>query len=398
MSFLNKPSYAIGALLLTLPVFTVFANPAASDTKAEQTAAAVQPATTAAPSQPEATKVEQPTDATPVAAEEQKNSQPSSAAEPAKDSVSDPKMSTQQAVTEPAATNSTPVVETAPVTSETPAVTDTAPAPAEKVAATEATPATETAPANAASVSTTGEVTPTAEPKKEPAPVVTELETTPLSSVKFSLNSEEQKRAYASGVTLARYLQENMAQQKKLHITLDPNIVLAGIVDTFASDIKMDDAMVKKTMAAFDDQVNTLNKAKMEQEAAREREMGDAYQAEFSKMDGVKKSKTGLLYLVDKKGTGAAIADKDIVVVELQGMRVNGAVFEKTASPITLKVADVIPALRSGIKLAGRGGEIKLVVPPEQGYGAKGALPGIPPNATLIFNIKVLQVNPTKSK
>ncbi|MFV0548613.1 MAG: FKBP-type peptidyl-prolyl cis-trans isomerase [Limnobaculum xujianqingii] len=399
MSFLNKPSYAIGALLLTLPVFTVFANPAASDTKAEQSTTAVQPATTAAPSQPEATKVEQAADTAPVTAEEQKNSQPSSAAEPAKDSVpTDPKTSTQQAVTEPAATNSTPVVETAPVVSETPAATDAEPAHAEKTTATEATPVAETAPANATSVSTTGKVVSTAEPKKEPAPMVTELETTPLSSVKFSLNSEEQKRAYASGVTLARYLQENMAQQKKLHITLDPNIVLAGIVDTFASDIKMDEAMVKKTMAAFDDQVNTLNKAKMEQEAAREREMGDAYQAEFSKMDGVKKSKTGLLYLVDKKGSGAAITDKDIVIVELQGMRVNGAVFEKTASPITLKVADVIPALRSGIKLAGRGGEIKLVVPPEQGYGAKGALPGIPPNATLIFNIKVLQVNPAKSK
>ncbi|MBK5144110.1 FKBP-type peptidyl-prolyl cis-trans isomerase [Budviciaceae bacterium BWR-B9] len=391
MSFLNKPSYAIGALLLTLPVFTVSANPAAPEPQVEQSATVVQPATTAAPSQPEAAKAEQPVDATPVTAEEQKNSQPSSA-EPAKDNVSDPKTNTQQAVTEPAATNSTPVAETAPVASETPAAVDAASTVTEKAATTE------TAPTDAAPVSAVSEVASTVEPKKEPVPVVTELETTPLSSVKFSLNSEEQKRAYASGVTLARYLQENMAQQKKLHITLDPNIVLAGIVDTFAGDIKMDEAMVKKTMAAFDDQVNTLNKAKMEQEAAREREMGDAYQAEFAKMDGVKKSKTGLLYLVEKKGTGAAIADKDIVVVELQGMRVNGTVFEKTASPITLKVADVIPALRSGIKLAGRGGEIKLVVPPEQGYGAKGALPGIPPNATLIFSIKVLQVNPAKAK
>ncbi|MCD1126152.1 FKBP-type peptidyl-prolyl cis-trans isomerase [Jinshanibacter sp. LJY008] len=393
MSFLNKPSYAIGALLLTLPVFTVFANPAAPDSKIEQSSTAVQPA--AVPSQPEAVNAEKPADAAPVAVEEQKSSQPSSAAEPAKDKVPDPKTSTQQAATESAAASSTPAAETAPVASETSAATDAAPATEGKATATETTPA------GAAPVAATDEVASAADSKKEPAPEVTELETTPLSSVKFSLNSEEQKRAYASGVTLARYLQENMAQQKKLHITLDPNIVLAGIVDTFAGDIKMDEAMVKKTMAAFDDQVNTLNKAKMEQEALREREMGEAYQVEFAKMDGVKKSKTGLLYLVEKKGSGAAIVDKDIVVVELQGMRVNGVVFEKTASPITLKVADVIPALRNGIKLAGRGGEIKLVVPPEQGYGAKGALPGIPPNATLIFNIKVLQVNsgsPAKSK
>ncbi|AWH88535.1 FKBP-type peptidyl-prolyl cis-trans isomerase [Limnobaculum parvum] len=381
MSFLNKPSYAVGALLLTLPVFTVFANPVAPDSKVEQSSTVVQPATTAAPSEPEAAKAGQSADVAPVTVKEQNNIQPSPAAEPAKDSVPDPKMSTQQAVIEPAATNSAPDTKAAPVAGGTSAPTENA-TTAAAIAA------------DAVPVSATGELASATEPKKEPLSVVTELETTPLSSVKFSLSSEEQKRAYASGVTLARYLQENMAQQKKLHITLDPNIVLAGIVDTFAGDIKMDEAMVKKTMAAFDDQVNTLNKAKAEQEAVREREIGDAYRADFAKINNVQKSKEGLLYLVEQQGSGAAITDQDIVEVELQGMRVNGTVFEKTSSPISLKVADVIPALRSGIKLAGNGGQIKLVVPPELGYGPKGALPGIPPNATLIFTLKVLQVTP----
>ncbi|WP_159566976.1 FKBP-type peptidyl-prolyl cis-trans isomerase [Budvicia diplopodorum] len=229
-------------------------------------------------------------------------------------------------------------------------------------------------------------------------PVSKELETSALAPVKFTLDSEEQKRAYASGVTLARYLQENMVQQQKLHITLDPQIVIAGIVDAFKKDIKMDDATIQKTMSAFDEQVNILNQAKFEQESQRELEIGRAYQAEFAQQDGVKKSRSGLLYLIITQGSGAAIKATDVVEIELVGTLVSGQTFEKTAQPITLKVSDVIPALRSGIQLAGRGGEIKLVVPSEQGYGPKGALPKIPPNATLIFEIRVLQANSSKSK
>lgn len=341
MSFFNKHSYVVGALLFTLPAFGISANQPTTDSDKE-------PQTQITEQAPAA---EQP--AMPTSSETQKQND------------AEVSMDAQVAAAEDAL--------------EEPAVKPTAPTVTEPPAQKQATTVAESGEAKATSAST--------EENKE-------LETSPLASVKFSLNSEEQKRAYASGVTLARYLQENMAQQRRLHITLDPNIVLAGIVDTFGNDIKMDEAAIKQTMAVFDQQVNTLNKAKMEAEAQREREMGQAFWAEFSKQDGVKKSRTGLLYLVDKKGTGAAITDKDTVEIELQGMRVNGVVFEKTAKPIRIKVADVIPALRSGIKLAGNGGKIKLAVPPEQGYGEKGALPGIPPHATLIFDINVLRVNP----
>lgn len=338
MSFFNKHSYVVGALLFTLPAFGISANQPTADSDKEPQTQITEQAPTA----------EQPSEQTSPENQKQNDAEASTDAQvaAAEDAQEEPAVKPAPAVIEPTVTE--PVV-------------------------------AESGEKKTTSVST--------EENKE-------LETSPLASVKFSLNSEEQKRAYASGVTLARYLQENMAQQRRLHITLDPNIVLAGIVDTFGNDIKMDEAAIKQTMAVFDQQINTLNKAKMEAEAQREREMGQAFWAEFSKQDGVKKSRTGLLYLVDKKGTGAAIQDKDTVEIELQGMRVNGVVFEKTAKPIRIKVADVIPALRSGIKLAGNGGRIKLVVPPEQGYGDKGALPGIPPHATLIFDINVLRVNP----
>lgn len=344
MSFLTKRLCAVGVLLLTLPAVSALANEP-TDNKQEPVAVSTQVEPT-----PEPTPVE-----SEAKAAEEKTTESAS--------VSEPGLAPAPEAVEPVAKEPTPPAEVDNITPEA------------KVS--EATPV-EVAPIS--------------------APVTKQLETSALTPVKFTLDSEEQKRAYASGVTLARYLQENMAQQQKLHITLDPQIVLAGIVDTFKSDVKMDEATIQKTMAVFDEQVNLLNKAKFEQESRREMEIGAAYQADFAKQDGVKKSKTGLLYLITTKGSGAAIKDTDVVEIELVGTLASGNVFEKTTTPIALKVSDVIPALRSGIKLAGKGGEVKLVVPPEQGYGAKGAQPGIPPNATLIFNIKVLQAGASKSK
>ena len=354
MSFLAKRLCTVGVLLLTLPIFSASANQSTDDKQAPVAVSA----------QPEAVSVL-------VSAEQETN-------------ASEEKTTAVAPAPEP---ESAPVPESAPepvAVEESVAKEPTqAPGTAEVVKTDTEVNASEPTPVAAAPLT---------------APATKQLETSALAPVKFTLNSEEQKRAYASGVTLARYLQENMAQQQKLHITLDPQIVLAGIVDTFKSDIKMDEATIQKTMAVFDEQVNVLNKAKFEQESRRELDIGAAYQADFAKEDGVKKSKTGLLYQIVTKGSGAAIKDTDMVEIELVGTLASGKVFEKTTNPIALKVSDVIPALRSGIKLGGKGGEVKLVVPPEQGYGVKGAQPGIPPNATLIFNIKVLQAGASKSK
>ncbi|GKX64610.1 hypothetical protein SOASR032_31790 [Pragia fontium] len=490
MSFLNKHSYVIGALLFALPVFSISANQLTNNNKNEQNENVVQAestpvkeqstasveavgsvqkdavvststpeqaivaehvpaavsvglvaqvekdATESAPAQKsssEAASVEKvsaeqvvaPTTPVKTAVQVKKDASESSQA---KDPSSTAALADAAVQAEEEATESTPAQKQSPATVAVVEATEqalTVPVEAEKDVAVSTTAdpaivAVDTAEQaqkdNAVSISglvvtTPQEQAPLAEKNqvkpsvkndnKEKSSAPTEdkmLETSSLSAVKFHLNSEEQRRAYASGVALARYLQENMAQQQKLHITLDPKIVLAGIVDTFGNDIKMDEATIKQTMDVFDDQVNTLNKAKVEQDARHESEMGKAFQAEFAQQDGVKKNKTGLLYLIEKKGSGAAITDKNTVELELQGMLVNGTVFEKTTTPIILKVADVIPALRSGIKLAGNGGKIKLVVPPEQAYGEKGALPSIPPNATLVFEITVLRVNPSKAK
>jgi peptidylprolyl isomerase len=60
--------------------------------------------------------------------------------------------------------------------------------------------------------------------------------------------------------------------------------------------------------------------------------------------------------------------------------------------PITFALADLIPAWQEGIPGMKEGGKRRLIVPPELGYGEAGSPPDIPPNATLIFDIQLMDV------
>lgn len=290
---------------------------------------------------------------------------------------------------------------------------DTVPAAVEKPAtavAAEATPVTVEKPAPAV----TAEPAPAKLEKPEsdkaavPAPAVTEtpapLTTLPTSAAtaipavkeepkapvkpEFSLNSEEQKRAYASGVAMARYIEDQIEQQKALHITLDKNIMLAGIADTFNKQVKMSDQDIHATLTAFDEQVKVLTKAEADKKSAADK----AFLADFSKQDGVKKTKQGLLYLVKNKGQGEALKDTDTVEVSYQGKLVDGTIVDgpqvDNANQI-FRVANMPPVLRDSVKLIRKGGEIQVVIPPSTVENAdnKG------PNVVVIYTISVVDVN-----
>ncbi len=98
-------------------------------------------------------------------------------------------------------------------------------------------------------------------------------------------------------------------------------------------------------------------------------------------------------------GTGTVAEAGDTVTVNYVGSFPNGQVFDASADHGTsgfafvLGAGDVIKGWDEGVLGMKVGGERKLVVPPELGYGAQGAGGGvIPPNATLDFDITLLNV------
>ena len=98
------------------------------------------------------------------------------------------------------------------------------------------------------------------------------------------------------------------------------------------------------------------------------------------------------------EGDGKEANDYNKVVVNYTGKLEDGSIFDSSLSPgkepftFTLGVGSVIKGWDMGVKGRKVGGKRKLTIPPELGYGDRGAGNVIPPGATLIFEVELLEV------
>lgn len=88
---------------------------------------------------------------------------------------------------------------------------------------------------------------------------------------------------------------------------------------------------------------------------------------------------------------GKRITASDVVSVTVTGMLPDGTVFDASGLSKTAKVGALMPAVAIGLQKITCGDHIKVVVPPEKGYGDAGLAPYIPGGATLIFDIQVAE-------
>jgi hypothetical protein len=106
---------------------------------------------------------------------------------------------------------------------------------------------------------------------------------------------------------------------------------------------------------------------------------------------------SGLTYLITKKGTGRMAKAGETVVLHYTGTLTNGVKFDSSRDrkqPFTFKLGAgrVIKGYDEGLSKMHIGDQAILVIPPALGYGAKGAGGVIPPNATLIFIVELLDI------
>ena len=136
---------------------------------------------------------------------------------------------------------------------------------------------------------------------------------------------------------------------------------------------------------------------------AEKAKVAEAEAADFwkklEKEDGIQKTQSGLAFKVTQKGDDKVVASENSdVKINYTGKLINGSVFdstEKHGKPAEFNLANVIPGFREGLQKVGKGGKITLYIPSKLGYGTQ-AIPGIPPNSTLIFDVEILDVDANK--
>ncbi|HWH69445.1 MAG TPA: FKBP-type peptidyl-prolyl cis-trans isomerase [Candidatus Sulfotelmatobacter sp.] len=112
---------------------------------------------------------------------------------------------------------------------------------------------------------------------------------------------------------------------------------------------------------------------------------------------GATKTPSGLAFVDMVKGSGASPTSGKNVTVHYTGWLENGTKFDSSVDrgvPFTFRIGagEVIPGWDEGVMSMKVGGKRKLIIPPQLGYGAQGAGGVIPPNATLIFEVELLNV------
>ncbi|MCC5899981.1 MAG: FKBP-type peptidyl-prolyl cis-trans isomerase [Phormidium sp. BM_Day4_Bin.17] len=114
--------------------------------------------------------------------------------------------------------------------------------------------------------------------------------------------------------------------------------------------------------------------------------------------DGVYTTESGLKYEKLETGDGAQPQTGQTVMVHYTGMLEDGTVFDSSRErnrPFSFRigVGQVIRGWDEGVGMMHVGDRWKLTIPPELGYGERGAGGVIPPNATLIFDVELLRIS-----
>ena len=207
--------------------------------------------------------------------------------------------------------------------------------------------------------------------------------------------------AYAEGMRIAHLINNTWVKNFNSEIfmgdssqTINRNTLLAG----FYQGVKNSDE--KRIMHAQSYSQIKLETVKNDYKRTKYADMitaGETLLADNKNNAAIKTTASGLQYKIITEGTGAIPDDKDKVKVNYRGTLVDGTEFDssyKNNAPASFRVNGVIRGWTEALKLMPVGSKWELFIPEDLAYGANGQMPTIPPFATLIFEVELLEIEP----
>jgi FKBP-type peptidyl-prolyl cis-trans isomerase len=206
---------------------------------------------------------------------------------------------------------------------------------------------------------------------------------------KSSLNTDTEKFSYAIGMDIGRSL-------KRLDTEIDVAALRQGVQDVLDDkETLLTQEQVVEVMTSFSQKIQKDQEEKQQAAAGKNAEEAKKFFVDNGKKEGVKTTTSGLQYEVLTEGKGDKPKASDRVSVHYTGKLLDGTVFDSSVErgqPATFPLNAVIPGWTEGLQLMTVGSKYKLYIPPELGYGEKGAGPKIGPNSALVFEVELLKV------
>jgi FKBP-type peptidyl-prolyl cis-trans isomerase FklB len=204
------------------------------------------------------------------------------------------------------------------------------------------------------------------------------------------LTTEKDKQSYAIGLNVGKSLHRD-------DIDVDPKIVLQGLQDAMADGkVLLTDDEIKTVMTDLQNQVRQQQEAKRQALAEANKKDGAAFLAANATKPDVVTLPSGLQYKVLTPGTGPKPTVTDSVICNYRGTLLDNTEFDssyKRGQPATFPVSGVIKGWTEALQLMPVGSKWQLFIPADLAYGERGQRT-IAPNATLVFELELLSIQP----
>jgi FKBP-type peptidyl-prolyl cis-trans isomerase FklB len=203
------------------------------------------------------------------------------------------------------------------------------------------------------------------------------------------LKDQKDKVSYSIGMNIGNNLKRQL-------IDVNPDALTQGLKDALSGGkALMTEKEVNDTLKTFQQELRAKRTEQLKKLSEKNKKEGDVFLAENKKKKDIITLPSGLQYKVIKEGTGEKPEITDTVTVDYRGTLINGTEFDssyKRGKPATFPVNGVIAGWSEALQLMKVGSEWQLFIPPNLAYGERAVGRDIGPNATLIFDIKLLSI------
>lgn len=198
------------------------------------------------------------------------------------------------------------------------------------------------------------------------------------------------KVSYALGLGIGRQLADMGAQG------LNIDDFAQAIKDVLAGGkLQLDSREAQQVVQTFFQEQEKKQRAAATEKHKEQKAKGEEYLAANAKKDGVVTLPSGLQYQVLREGNGRKPKATDQVRCHYEGMLIDGTLFDSSiqrGEPATFPLNGVIAGWTEGLQLMQEGAKYRFFIPYHLGYGERGAGGSIPPFATLLFDVELIEV------